>query len=514
MRDAGGAGRKAWFLAGFMAASVGLSVSLLNVLLFHAYPLWVPEVGLVLAAMIGVAVLFASALAAGSGRWCALAGGVLALLLADLALESLWLPVVIALVGGVAAARMGIGYFRFVAIAFAIIGVTGLIGLGDRRERVVVEDGGADGAGDAPLLVHLILDEFEGMRGLDALPGQEGAGSAVADALMAKGFTVYRDAYSPYYRSRQSIPAFLDEADWFAGLERQGYSVRVVQSSFLDLCDLGRVDECRTYWRDNLNGLREADLSARDRAHLLLVHLARGSVVALAGSAIGESVATGRISTHAPLKHVGEANGINSLKELERIEEVVAGMGAGEAMVAHVLVPHFPYAHDERCRARRFSTWRTPWDQVSRESRAAAYMAQVTCTVGLVERIASAAERASGGRYVMIVQGDHGSRIGAELKDGALAGASQRDLLHAASTLFAVRLASPQPGTMNATATLGELLNGVRAGTAQVPYAPRGDTPKMRDGPTVVGLEWKPYWAKAGGARVDTRRHIDVGEGT
>lgn len=490
-----GASRQAWFLAGFVAAAVGLLVSLLNVLLFHAYPFFVPEVGIVAVGMVGGALLFGAALAV-AGRGRAVLGGVLALLLADLALASLWVPVVVGLVGGLAAARMGIGYFRFLAIAFLGIGVTGALGLAETRERVTVVrapagEGASSGAQGAPLLVHLVLDEFEGVRGLEALPGQEGAGDAVAEALMARGFTVYADAYSPHYRSKESIPAFLGQADWFAGLAQAGYRVRVVQSSFLDLCDEARAAECRTYWRENLNGLREADLSTGDRARLLAVHLARQSVVALAVSAVGESLAKGRLAAHAPLKHAGEANGINSVRELARLEGVVAEMGAGEALVAHVLAPHFPYAVDATCAARPFAGWRTPWDDVPVEERAAAYRAQVMCVTGLVDRIAAAADRASGGRYVMIVQGDHGSRIGRELEEGGLARGDADDLLHAASSLFAVRHAVPHAGSMSGAASLGELLAAVDAGRAQVPHEPLGQPPSMRDGPNRVALDWE-----------------------
>lgn len=494
--SASGASLQAWFLSGFLAVAVGLSVSLLNVLLFHSYPVFTPEVGILLLLFFGVALVFGMALA-WRARGRAVLGGVLALVLADLALESLWVPVVVGIVGGVVAARMGVAFFRFVAVVFAVIGVTGALGLAEVRERVVETPGDVVAAAyehERPLLVHLILDEFEGVRGLDALPGQAGAGEAVADALQGRGFTVYADAYSPYYRSKESLPAFLGGADWIGALNARGYDVSVVQSSFLDLCEGEWVAACRTYWRENLNGLREAGLSTGDRARLLLVHLARQSVVALAGSAVAESVAKGEVSTHAPLKHEGEANGINSLRELARLEEVVAGMGEGDALVAHVLAPHFPYAHDEKCAVQPVARWRTPWDDVPVEERASAYAAQVQCVTGLVERIAAAADAASGGRYVMIVQGDHGSRIGRELDDGELALASDEDLLHAASTLFAVRLANPMPGIMRGPASLGELLAATEAGAAEVPHEPVGDAPQMVepiDESAPITLDWE-----------------------
>ena len=492
LSSSSGASRQAWFLAGFLAAAIGLLVSLLNVLLFHDYPVFTPEVGIVAVLFCGVALVFGLALA--WGKWRPVLGGALALVLADLALESLWLPVVVGLVGGVVAARMGVAFFRFVAVAFAVIGVSGALGLAEVRERVVETREAGAGASDAPLLVHLILDEFEGLRGLDALPGQEGAGEAVADALQERGFTVYADAYSPYYRSRESIPAFLGEADWIGALNARGYDVSVVQSSFSDLCEGEGVATCRTYWRENLNGLREADLSSADRARLLLVHLARQSVVALAVSAVGEGVEKRALPTHAPLKHVGEANGINSVRELARLEAEVARMGEGEALVAHVLAPHFPYAHDAGCTVLPFARWRTPWDAVPVEERAAAYVAQVQCVTSLVERIAAAADEASGGRFVMIVQGDHGSRIGREMGDGELALGSDVDLLHAASSLFAVRLATPMPGVMSGPARLGELLAGTQTGAALVPHEPVGEAPQMLEPDAEmapIALDWE-----------------------
>ncbi|MBW0143733.1 hypothetical protein [Sphingomicrobium clamense] len=515
-RDRGS--KREWFIWGLGAMGVGLTASLLNILLFHSYPILVPEVGIVWVILMACALLFAIVLADVRFSIKVALGGFLALLLADWNMASIDWPFVAGVAGLLFTYRMGVDFFRLVTVAFAVIGMTSLLGLGQDAERIETverELAPVEVAEEPPLLVHLILDEFEGVRGLDAMPGHEGEGEAMAASLMEHGFTVYDDAHTQYYHSVTSIPMFLNYGElgesfgnsdvggvtgatrWFSDLRAAGYDIDVVQSSFVDLCEGNEVQSCRTYWRENLQGIREAEVSTGDRARLIFIHIGRQLVLALVYSGVIENIIdgnflTGEISVHAPLKHRGEANTINSVHELERVADVVKDKGPGDAIVAHVLAPHFPYSHDEDCKTTPVTGWQTAWQSSSEETRAAAYVAQVRCVTGLIGRVADAADAASGGNYVMIVNGDHGSRLGREMARWGMDQGSEAQWLHAGSTLFAVKLQTPAPGRMKGPASLAELLEGTDAGQAQVPHEPEGVPPTLLEPPDPDGRTFAP----------------------
>jgi hypothetical protein len=452
-----------------VVGTLALLASLLNVLLFHRYPLLTSEVALLVAAILAIAAIMVPVYT-GQRRWGkAMLAGLLVFLLVDLNADSLWAAVVLGLAAAAASWKMGAGLLRFLALLAGVALMTSLLGLTERRSDSTtagaerVEPGPAKGR--PPLLVHLILDEFEGIRGMQSMTGAPGLGAAVERQLVEAGFAVVPDAYSRRYHSIESIPTILNfgaahqgSGDGDVGgatgplrylqlLDGLGYWIHVRQTSFLDLCSGNPVDDCRTFWRDNLAGIRGTGLSAADRAWLILTSMAKSMTVAKVAAVAIDALLAGRSLGGEPIPafrliNRGDVGGINSEREFRRLIVEVERAGPGDAFVAHLLLPHFPYVFTGDCRLKPYRDWRISWQRHPIEQRQQAYSEQVECTVRRIRELAQAASRSSaGGNQIIIIHGDHGSRIRDErLAPSKLETASDEDLLHGFSTLFAMKL--------------------------------------------------------------------------
>lgn len=132
---------------------------------------------------------------------------------------------------------------------------------------------------------------------------------------------------------------------------------------------------------------------------------------------------------------------INSLPPTSAIE-VIKGIAKrlkqpsrSQFYFIHELLPHYPYSLSAECDLRTPGEWRSRTDGPI-ELRRAAYRDQVACVTKLVGEVADAA----GDDAIIIVHGDHGSRITRTDPGIETVGEfTDDDLVAAHSTLFAVR---------------------------------------------------------------------------
>jgi hypothetical protein len=121
------------------------------------------------------------------------------------------------------------------------------------------------------------------------------------------------------------------------------------------------------------------------------------------------------------------------------------------------MMPHYPYVYDAGCRLRPTSQWLERMDReappgtsntpASRAARYSAYFEQARCTLQKLERLIAAIPPALERDAIVIIQGDHGSRIG--LVEPEWSGSprlSASDYVDSYSTLFAVRSPSLEAG--------------------------------------------------------------------
>ncbi len=349
-------------------------------------------------------------------------------------------------------------------------------------------------ASTAPLLVHLILDEHIGIAGLKAA-GASRPEREVGDFYTDNGFAVFDRAYSEYADTIYAIGRTLDlaETQWadevvlpapdpFAGrlvrsryfdrLVAQGYAIHAYQPDHLEFCGSSPgVKSCTTYASTKLGVLQGTALSSLDKASVVLgaylmrsdwwneareaFNAARESVPALAAAVPAwdwERTRVSPLATAAMLQH---------------LEARLRKARAGEAYVAHLLLPHFPYTYAADCRTRPPASWldrnitgrldivNTPEGRTLRYQR---YGEQLSCTRRWIQRLLDAVPAALRDEAVVIVHGDHGSRIALER---ARETPRHSDDIDNYSTLFAVRSPRLSSGHDGRQASLACLLDEI-----------------------------------------------------
>lgn len=269
---------------------------------------------------------------------------------------------------------------------------------------------------DAPPVIYVVLDE-----------------AAPDPSLTREGFASWSKAYARYAATKQSLPATAEP--FLEGLDRIGYRLDIWSTYYHSLCRDGA--QCVAVATQMLGPYADAGLDVQDQS-MLLVH-----AVARTGPSL-ERVASA-IEPLVPHSYLGPYPSYLSLKEFAEQSRTI---GRGEAMAIHVLLPHDPYLLDGNCELLGLSDWvgsdrRTPLS-VRRE----AYDRQYRCVRDEIVKLAD-------GRAIVIVHGDHGSRIfappGEEVKRVHL-------LKEAYATTFAIFHPSLDPVLVDSPGTVGSLL--------------------------------------------------------
>jgi hypothetical protein len=150
-----------------------------------------------------------------------------------------------------------------------------------------------------------------------------------------------------------------------------------------------------------------------------------------------------------------DRNIVSSVATMNVLDTVAADLAksrAGDFLFAHLLMPHYPYVYNADCQARPPSEWRQRRDRDevdgrgdtnTRETRAiryALYFQQIRCVDRKIDALIAAIPPSLRHDAIVIIQGDHGSRIGLvepnDWGESAFTGSDYADFF---STLFAVR---------------------------------------------------------------------------
>jgi hypothetical protein len=142
--------------------------------------------------------------------------------------------------------------------------------------------------------------------------------------------------------------------------------------------------------------------------------------------------------------------GMTSMAAAGRLKRDLAEARRGDFVFAHLLLPHYPYRYNDTCSLLPPDSWirrdlaEAPPGQTntvaSRNVRYIAYAHQLRCVYRKIDEILGAIPAELADDAIIILQGDHGSRI--TLVEPRLARASlmsATDYVDSFSTLFAVR---------------------------------------------------------------------------
>jgi len=467
----------AWF--------VMLSASLLNFLNFNEYPLFRGEVAIVLGGLL----LVAAALT-GLERAAPRLAFVFTSILVGFGVDLNMAPSIWPLIVGIAALSIaGFHNAAVVKVATAAFGAVLLFQLAmgvtgprtaalNARSTVVPET-----ASQAPV-VHLLLDSYMGLDGMGADPAYAELRTETAEFYRRHGFRVYQGAYSRHANTANSVPYLLsfgtaapakvtqlDERllpgrfDYFVHLSSQGYAVSVRGANYLDLCADQPVRDCQQYTYSGLAALTKFPMSTVDRARMLGITLASMSPVTTNLVTVTE-LAIWKLGLTYPrgMRNMMKTSTPKAALSLIDLRRELASPEHGRVYFAHLLVPHEPYAFDENCHVKPPSLWHTEESGAKKSVRIADYLAQTRCMHRLLGQVFDTLRQSPAGRdAVVIVHGDHGSRITDSRPTSERPNAGGRDYAMTYSTMFAIRAPGVPPGLVEGRASLDELLEDFTA---------------------------------------------------
>jgi hypothetical protein len=334
---------------------------------------------------------------------------------------------------------------------------------------------------NAPFVFQLILDEHVGLPGLQAAGGDgESLGQEIRQFFADRRFALFEGAYSEYFMTKWSLSHVLNVTSGsfdssqveagndfntfratrnrlFESLLVRGYALRVFQSDYLDMCVTTGSVECSTYSTTDLAVLQTLPISTAGRAWVIVTTYLGTSSHYVVARAVYDGV---RYELQKRGLSIPEwswdrerINSVSSMRIVDEIEKELQRAAPGRAVVAHLLMPHYPYALDERCRVRPVADWDEHMafrrlhanTADSKSRRYAAYVRQVRCVYSWVGQMLDAIPEPVRANSVILVHGDHGSRIVRINPDASNEPVSSADLVDGYSTLFAAR--APRVGT-------------------------------------------------------------------
>jgi hypothetical protein len=444
-------------LAGGTGAAV-LIASLVNFLAYQQYPLLRPEIGIVVAALLAVAALVGAVYGASGHLVRALLQIYLVVVAVDLNTDGL---------AAIAAAVAILLVFNrhamlFLRITSAIVAVTALITANSGTSGAIAVAAADGEAVERPALVHLVLDEHIGVEGiLGDQPQKAALRAELKSFYTGNGFKLFGGAYGEYFRTVNAIPQMLNfgvEQPWrgdvedgvslkenayFDRLGELGYRIRVLQTDFLDYCSNAAVSKCHSERAANVGAIIGSRMTVREKAWLIGLVLANRSGMLWVGMDVYDTAAIwARQQGFAWPRATHEIPNFGARAALNHLAEELRQARPGDAFFAHVLLPHSPYLLDRNCRLR--DDWREHVNDTL-ELRERAYTEQVSCATTKVRAALEAiAQSPAGANAIVIVQGDHGSRVfDTPEHKGAF---TDEELVAGYSTLFAIRAPGLEPG--------------------------------------------------------------------
>jgi hypothetical protein len=330
-------------------------------------------------------------------------------------------------------------------------------------------------SGNLPFTLHIILDEHIGVEGLPPDADSQELARDLRAFFHKNEFMLFGGAYSSYFNTVRSLSHQFNFADgthnpdlyekstagftWrltrnqhLSELIRKGYAVRVYQSNHVNVCgDAALPLVCDTYNYTGISALMTAPLSVVEKAFVLAsIFVTRTAPYQeftkhyvsasrrLLGRGIVLPVWNGLEQSVGPLI---------TAATMATVKERLAAARPDQYVLAHLLIPHSPYVYDAECNIL------PPWQWLGRSAPAGfsntddgrkvryrMYVAQARCTTEKLQELLDAIPLEVSREAVVILQGDHGSRITtAEPSASSFGQLTARDYIDGYSTLFAVR---------------------------------------------------------------------------
>jgi len=357
------------------------------------------------------------------------------------------------------------------------------------------------GTGNLPFVLHLILDEYAAPEALDHRYDPNGATAAEAQAFFVDwGFTLFSRAYSRYYDTNESIPntlnrglreepegywpdgfhegGVLTQNDWFTRLDSLGYDLHTVQTDFIDYAapELG-IRSSSSYDLETVHSVASADLRLGEKLAFILGTYSRLSWFLGMFRQGYDDLSTGSFGRVLHLPESGFAeNRFSSLTAMGALGDLALKLKRarpGQALIAHLMFPHYPYAYRADCSLKpRSRMWLNGSDRrleparndsISRAKRYPMYLEQIQCTNRQLDDLFSALVQAGvWDDAIVVLHGDHGSRLNmAQPMPSSADQMVASDYMDAFGTLLAVKLPGVESCLNRRQVPLQDVFEGV-----------------------------------------------------
>lgn len=229
-----------------------------------------------------------------------------------------------------------------------------------------------------------------------------------------------------------------------------GFAPTIIGSNYLGLCSEDPRVTCRRYaMNDMMAGAELMGWRPFRRLQYAMIALSNNYIW---GSRLligyrGPAILMSRLFGWQYQPYESMMATVTNLSLLEGLPATVAGLERGDALIAHLLVPHRPFVLDRDCSFNDLPDWRYPLFRHTTQLDPSSYEAfwdQSICTHRRLTDVLEAVE----GRddLIIIVHGDHGSRI--------LSKTEMNTHVDSRATLLAVRAPGIEPGLMSSTVSL------------------------------------------------------------
>ena len=227
-----------------------------------------------------------------------------------------------------------------------------------------------------------------------------------------------------YIKTDPKFGFILKKSTVFEWYRKHGYDLNVFQTDIMDFCSLGYISYCLSAPYRNLFWLSQSNYDLRQKLFVLTsAFLNHSTLWRWIEGAVLIKWGVAKHSVTLPKFFPP----VNMVEMVKRVSKSVDLIKPGAVLFAHILLPHEPPALDDLCNLRPPNEWFPNKIEHDQEY----YFAQMNCTYTLLEELFdSIKENPQAKNAIVVVHGDHGSRIAVN---------AQSERLFTYSTLFAVR---------------------------------------------------------------------------
>lgn len=333
----------------------------------------------------------------------------------------------------------------------------------DKAQPTIARSGFQTADGRLRPIVHFILDEQMSPRSLpETIPhglslkgsrdiNQTHPAHDIVDDYVSRGFTYYSHVRSVSGQTQKSLASLMslnnDPADenlgssstagyrhvvknnnYVSDLQSLGYTVNVIQSTFLMICPESNSKQCSKYSFGKPGVISSnIDIDISSRLVILATEIQRAYSNRKAHHVAAYSFIENKLESlglEQSYEFIYYSNPLSALNLITEINKQIVSIKPGQAYIFHLLMPHFPYMTNVNCSIKPYAEWTSPnrhrikgAPPLALEKIYNDYWDQSACIHKKVMEAVDQIKQRSNLAPIIFVHGDHGSRISGTYDD-------------------------------------------------------------------------------------------------